>query len=74
MIAVKPSQLRENLKEYCDMVVDGEIIILSRPSNENVVIVSEKEFNVILKKARMAGYHEYFDMRIKDVENGEIKS
>ena len=52
MIAVKPSQMRENFKALCDRVVDGETIIVSRPNNKNVVIMSEKEYNAMQAAAR----------------------
>ena len=39
MIAIKPTQMRDNFKELCDRVVDGETIIVSRPNNKNVVIL-----------------------------------
>ena len=45
MLAVKSMDVRENFKEWCNRVVGGEILVVSRPRNENVVIVSEKEYN-----------------------------
>lgn len=46
MIAVNYTQLRENLKTYCDKATqDFETIIVTRKNNENIVMLSESEFN-----------------------------
>ena len=45
MLAVKSMDVRENFKTLCDKVFQGETLIISRPKNENVVMLSEKEYN-----------------------------
>ena len=45
MLAVKSMDVRENFREWCNKVVSGETLVVSRPKNENVVIISEKEYN-----------------------------
>ena len=30
---------------FCDKVFNGEILIVSRPKNENIVMMSEAEYN-----------------------------
>lgn len=45
MLAVKSMDVRDNFKEWCNKVIGGETLVVSRPKNENVVIVSEKEYN-----------------------------
>lgn len=38
--------LRNNFKKYADDVADyNETILIPRPENKNVVLISEKEFN-----------------------------
>lgn len=56
MLAVKSMDLRDNFKSLCDKVFGGETLIISRPKNENVVLMSEKEYNEIMKAARNAEY------------------
>ena len=56
MLAVKSMDVRENFKEWCNKVINGETLIVSRPKNENVVIVSEKEYNEMVKAKRNAEY------------------
>ena len=45
MLAVKSMDVRDNFKSLCDKVFRGETLIISRPKNENVVMLSEYEYN-----------------------------
>ena len=56
MIAAKPIDLRENLKKYLDNAFNGEPVIVSRKNNQNVVILSEREYNELTKAKRNAEY------------------
>ena len=56
MLAVKSMDVRENFKALCDKVFHGETLIISRPKNENVVMLSEKEYNEIIKAKKNAEY------------------
>ena len=40
MLAVKSMDVRENFKSLCDKVFRGETLIVSRPKNENIVMVA----------------------------------
>ena len=66
--------VRENFKEWCNKVIGGETLIVSRPKNENVVIVSEKEYNEMAKAKRNAEYLAMLDRGYKQIENGETIS
>lgn len=70
MLAVKSMSVRANFKEWCRKVFDGETIIVSRPKNENVVMVSEKEYNELLKAKRNAEYLAMLDNSIAEAEAG----
>ncbi|MDF7638446.1 type II toxin-antitoxin system Phd/YefM family antitoxin [Lactobacillus sp. ESL0791] len=44
--AVTTRELRQNFKKYADEVADfGETVIVTRPENKNVVVISEEEYN-----------------------------
>ena len=46
MLAVNYSNLRDNLKNYCDKVSDDfETVIVTRKNEKNVVIISLEEYN-----------------------------
>ena len=50
MIAINYTAARQNLKEFCDKTVnDFETIIITRERGENVVLVSESEYNNLLE-------------------------
>ena len=51
MLAVKSMDVRDNFKSLCDKVFNGETLIISRPKNENVVMLSEYEYNEMMKEA-----------------------
>ena len=50
MIAINYTTARRNLKEYCDKTGnDFETINITRERGENVVLISENEFNNMLE-------------------------
>lgn len=51
MLALKAIDVKNNFKSICTQVFNGEIVMLSRPKNQNVVMISEAEYNR-LEKAR----------------------
>ena len=64
MLAVKSMDVRDNFKEWCNKVISGETLVVSRPKNENVVIVSEKEYNEMAKAKRNEEYLKKLDPSI----------
>lgn len=74
MLAVKSMDVRDNFKDWCNRVIDGETLIVSRPRNENVVIVSEKEYNEMQKARRNAEYLSMLDRSYAQAEQGKTIS
>lgn len=72
MLAVKGMDVRNHFKEWCNKVVSGETIIVSRPKNENVVIMSEQEYNELQKAKRNAEYLAMLDESYAQLERGEV--
>ena len=70
MLAVKSMDLRENFKSLCDKVFGGETLIISRPKNENVVMISEKEYNEMMKAKKNAEYRAMLDKSMAEAEAG----
>ncbi len=71
MLAVKSMDVRENFKEWCNKVIGGETLVVSRPRNENVVIISEKEYNEMVKLKRNAEYLAMLDRGYADIAQGK---
>ena len=70
MLAVKSMDVRDNFKSLCDKVFRGETLIVSRPKNENIVMMSEIEYNEIMKAKRNAEYLTMLDKSIAEAEAG----
>ena len=56
MVALKAIDVKNNFKEICSKIINGEIIMLSRPKNQNVVMLSESEYNELAKAKRNLDY------------------
>ena len=70
MLAVKSMNVRDNFKEWCNKVIGGETIIVSRPKNENVVMVSEAEYNEMMKAKKNMEYLSMLDRSMAEAEAG----
>lgn len=70
MLAVKSMDVRDNFKSLCERVFNGETVVVSRPKNENVVILSEAEYNNLIKEKRNAEYLAMLDKSFKEAESG----
>ena len=70
MLAVKSMDVRDNFKSLCDKVFQGETLIISRPKNENVVMMSENEYNEIIKAKKNAEYLSMLDKSMAEAEKG----
>lgn len=70
MLAVKSMDVRDNFKNFCDRVFQGETLIISRPKNENIVMLSETEYNEIMKAKRNADYLAMLDKSMSEAEAG----
>ena len=70
MLAVKSMYVRNNFKNLCDKVFNGETLIISRPRNENVVMLSEFEYNEMLKAKNNAEYLAMLDKSMAEAQAG----
>ncbi len=72
MIAVKSMDVRDNFKSLCDKVFCGETLIISRPKNENIVMVSENEYNELQKTKKNAEYLAMLNQSIEEAKAGNF--
>lgn len=70
MLAVKSMDVRDNFKSLCDKVFRGETLIVSRPKNENIVMLSESEYNEMMKAKKNADYLAMLDKSIAEAQTG----
>lgn len=79
MLAVNYSELRKNLKDYCDRAVDNlETVFVTRKGGKDVVVISLEAYNNLVENAYImsdADYYKELISRAKDVhKNGVFKS
>ncbi len=69
MIAVNYTNARENFKKYCDAaVLDFETIIVTRKQAENVVIMSEAEYNNLLENLYVRSNREDYRQILESID------
>ncbi len=49
MTAIKGTTVKTEFKSICDRAYKGESFIVTRPRNENVVLLSEREYRQLLR-------------------------
>ena len=74
MLAVKSVNVRDNFKEWCDKISMGETVVISRPRNENIYMISETEYKALQKAKRNAEYLSKIDKSVENHEKGDTIS
>lgn len=72
MIAVKQVDIKANMKKYFDMVFQGEQIIVPRKRNENVIVISEQEYNELQQIKRNVEYMKMINKSMKEANDGNF--
>ena len=77
MIATNYSNIRNNFKNYCDKATrDYETIIVTRKNDENVVLMSEEEYNNLMENLYIMSNKDYYNELLKrkdEVEKGKVE-
>ena len=71
MTIAKTRDVREKFKSYCDQTAAGEIFVIPRPKNQNVVMISETAYNELLQLAEKQRKADYIAMLQKSVAEAE---
>lgn len=76
MLAVNYSELRNNLKDYCDKTIDDlETLLITRKNDRNVVMLSLEEYDNLIENAYIMKDSDYYKdlvARVKDIEEGKL--
>jgi len=76
MLAANFTNVRDNLKSYCDKVNDDyETVIITRKNNKNVVMISQEEYNNIMENLFIMSNKKYYDRLVesrKQIEKGAV--
>ena len=74
MIAINYTTARQKLKEYCDKTVnDFETVIITRERGENVVLISESEYNNMLENLYIRSNPEDYRKLIESISDLKAK-
>ena len=66
MIAIKTENIKQDFKKFADKVTQGEKVLISRPKNENIVMISESEYNELDKLRQQSMIKTKGRAKIKD--------
>ena len=66
------TELKANLKSFIDRAIDGESIIITRPKSKNVVLISEEEYNELLKLKNNSQYLFKLSQSIEQAAAGKV--
>ena len=70
MIALKTTDVKNNFKKISNLVCSGEKVLISRPHNENLVILTEKEYNELERIRRNNEYLSKIDTSLQQFAEG----
>ena len=71
MITVKTIDFRNDFKRISEIVNKGEKVTIARPHNENLVVLSEREYNELEKARRNIEYLAMIDKSMKELAEGK---
>ena len=72
-MTVKTNDIVSRFRELADLAVrGGETITISRPRNENVVLVSEAEYKELSKNRHNVEYLEMLRESLEDIKAGRV--
>lgn len=76
MIATNFKDVRTNFKDVCDRVVqDSDIAIITRKNNENVVLMSQMQYDNLMENLHIReskANYEWIKESIKQAEDGKL--
>ena len=72
MVITRQMDMRANLKRYFDLAFNGTPVAVARKNNQNVVVISEREYNELQKAKRNAEYLAKLDRSYGQLERGEV--
>ncbi len=72
MLALKATDVKNNFKAVCTKVFNGETVMLSRPKNQNIVMLSEAEYNRLAKAQRNLEYLKMLDESDRQLREGRV--
>jgi antitoxin YefM len=74
MIGTSYSSVRQHFKDYCDKAInDFETIIITGERGENVVMMSESQYNNLLENLYVRSNPIYYNELLKSIEQLKMR-
>ena len=70
MYAVKTENLIKNFDKYADLVTQGAKLLIERPNNKKIIMLTEQEYNEVEETRKRA--LEEFGETIKDIQEQSV--
>lgn len=68
------TDLKTHLKFYIEKALSGDSIIITRPKQKNVVLISEKEYHELQRIKQNADYMYKLNSSIQQAKDGKVVS
>ena len=72
MIAIRTVDLRNDFRRVSEIVNSGEKVLIARPKNQNLVVLSERDYNELERARRNAEYFEKLDRSLRQISEGRV--
>ena len=66
--------IRNDFKKVGDLVNSGERVLIARPHNKNLVLLSEADFNELEKAKRNAEYIDKLNRSLQQLADGKVST
>jgi antitoxin YefM len=72
VIALKTIDIRNDFKRVSDIVNGGEPVLISRPHNNNLVVLSETAYNELARARHNADYLDKIGRSLQELKHGKV--
>jgi antitoxin YefM len=72
MVALETTDMKNDFKRVSDIVNSGESVLITRPFNENLVVLSERVYNELEKIRRNNEYLNKIDRSLQQLKEGKV--
>jgi antitoxin YefM len=72
MVAMRAIDLRNDFKRVSNLVNEGNRVLIARPHNQNIVVISEKDYNELEKAQRNMEYMAMLEKSVQELADGKV--
>ncbi|MDR1796590.1 MAG: type II toxin-antitoxin system Phd/YefM family antitoxin [Clostridiales Family XIII bacterium] len=72
MVALRTVDIRNDFKRVSEIVTAGEPVLIARPHNDNLVVLSERAYNEMARAQRNAEYTAKIEQSVQQIREGKV--